>query len=94
MPYIRKEDRDALDPTNHVEYPQASSPGELNFQITRLIDEYLERGGLSYAGVNTVVGVLECAKLELYRRIAAPYEDTKIASNGDVYRCNNPQGKF
>jgi len=35
--------------------------------------------------VATVTGVLECAKLELYRRIAAPYEDTKIEENGDVY---------
>jgi len=31
------------------------------------------------------VGVLECAKLELYRRIAAPYEDEKIVETGDVY---------
>jgi len=31
------------------------------------------------------IGALECAKLELYRRVAAPYEDTKIAENGDVY---------
>jgi hypothetical protein len=31
--------------------------------------------------------VLECAKLELYRRIVAAYEDEKIADpeNGDVY---------
>jgi len=27
---------------------------------------------------------LECAKLELYRMIAAPYEDTKIKENGSV----------
>ena len=32
-----------------------------------------------------MVGVLECAKLELYRRMAAPYEDEKIEDNGDVY---------
>ena len=29
--------------------------------------------------------MLECAKLELYRRVAAPYEDEKIDQNGDVY---------
>jgi hypothetical protein len=32
-----------------------------------------------------VVGALECAKLELYRRLAAPYEDQKIKLNGDAY---------
>jgi len=31
------------------------------------------------------VGVLECAKMELYRRVAAPYEDKKKEENGDVY---------
>jgi hypothetical protein len=35
--------------------------------------------------VNEAIGVLECAKLELYRRVAAPYEDEKIAESGDVY---------
>ena len=33
-----------------------------------------------------LIGVLECAKLELYRRVAAPYEDDKIDENGDVYQ--------
>jgi hypothetical protein len=40
---------------------------------------------VGYAEINEVVGVLECCKLELYRRLAAPYEDTKIKENGDVY---------
>lgn len=31
-----------------------------------------------------MVGVLECAKLEAYRRIASPHEDKKIDENGDV----------
>jgi hypothetical protein len=39
----------------------------------------------SYQSINDVLGALEGAKLEFYRRIAAPYEDTKIQENGDVY---------
>ena len=35
--------------------------------------------------LNAIIGALECAKLELYRRVAAPYEDDKIIENGDVY---------
>jgi hypothetical protein len=39
---------------------------------------------LRYFNLNRAVGVLECCKLEFYRRVAAPYEDTKIQQNGDV----------
>ncbi len=31
-----------------------------------------------------LLGAVEGAKLELYRRLAAPYEDLKIRENGDV----------
>ena len=56
--------------------------GELNYAISTLVDQYItNRCGL-YGAINEVIGVLECAKLELYRRIAAPYED------GDVYQCD------
>lgn len=60
--------------------------GELNYKITKLINDYITRqGGVKYQLINDVVGVLECAKLELYRRIAAPYEDKKKQENGEVY---------
>jgi hypothetical protein len=56
---------------------------ELNYAISTLVDQYItNRCGLKYGAINEVIGVLECAKLELYRRIAAPYED------GDVYQCD------
>ena len=81
MPYIDLKDRSRL---AGGEAP--GDAGQLNFAITRLIDDYLHRrGGVRYLHINEVIGVLECAKLELYRRIAAPYEDSKIAENGDVY---------
>lgn len=77
MPYIRKEVREeaATNPYN---------PGELNYCLTRQIDLYLGDRP-NYRLINEVIGVLECAKMELYRRIAAPYEDKKIIENGDVY---------
>ena len=79
MPYIDKRIR------GHMHLVDAESEGELNYQITKLIDSYLLRKGLKYATINTVIGVLECAKLELYRRVAADYEDLKCEENGDVY---------
>jgi hypothetical protein len=81
MPYINTDARNRL-----AEGKSPENAGELNYAITRLIDSYLvEKGELRYANLNEVIGVLECAKLELYRRIAAPYEDKKKESQGDVY---------
>lgn len=81
MPYITPEARVALDPVPDTD---AMTPGELNFQLTRLVDSYLV-GRLDYQAINDVVGALECAKLEVYRRIAVPYEGQKCEINGDVY---------
>jgi hypothetical protein len=81
MPYINEDARRRLTDGG---VPETS--GELNYAITRLVDEYLVRaGGVRYGHINEVIGALECAKLELYRRVAAPYEDTKIEESGDVY---------
>ena len=70
---------------HHVVMEEIDKPGELNYAITEMMINYLNRKGVSYTNMNEVIGVLECAKLELYRRMTAPYEDTKIDENGDVY---------
>lgn len=81
MPYINENQRPAATPIGKA----AADPGELNFQLTVLVSAYLERHRLSYNTINDIVGALEGAKLEFYRRVAVPYEDTKIDQNGDVY---------
>lgn len=80
MPYITQEARQELS-----EERNARTVGELNYLVTGLVAEYIYRVGPSYNSINAAIGVLECAKLELYRRIAGPYEDKAIAKNGDVY---------
>ncbi len=85
MPYIKCAERNRLDAGGAPE-----TAGELNYLITRAVDSYLKQKGLSYAHLNEAVGVLECAKLELYRRIAAGYEDGKRAENGEVYTVLPP----
>jgi hypothetical protein len=80
VPYIKQPDRYELD---HGRPPR--SPGELNYRITALIREYVEFWGLGYPAINDVLGALDGAKSEFYRRVAAPYEDGKIVENGDVY---------
>ena len=56
--------------------------GVLNYTICRLIT--LLYKDESYFNYNRAMGVLECAKFELYRRRIARYEDIKIAGNGDL----------
>ncbi len=79
MPYITKARRDVLAYTG-----VPIRPGELNYLITKACVDYLGSRP-NYALLNEVIGVLECAKQELYRRVVAPYEDEKRVENGDVY---------
>jgi hypothetical protein len=86
MPYIKTEDRIFFDEKLTFNVIGIHTAGELNYCITKLLDHYINsHGGINYKNINEVIGVLECAKLELYRRIAAPYEDIKISENGDAY---------
>jgi hypothetical protein len=85
VPYIDREARVRLDGGGRPE-----TAGELNYAITRIVDRYLtDKGGIRYTHLNEVVGALECAKLELYRRLAAPYEDVKMRDSGDVYESGD-----
>lgn len=82
MPYVDPDTRTTLGYTGE----KPMTPGELNYVLTRDVLRYIEQvGGITYASINEVVGVLECMKLELYRRVAAPYEDHKRDVNGEVF---------
>ena len=81
MPYIKDpEIRDGL--LGGIIRPHDA--GELNFVLTSLCHEYLKYKGVNYKSINEVIGVLDCTKMELYRMIAAPYEDKKRLENGAV----------
>jgi hypothetical protein len=80
MPYIAREARERM---AEGDWPETA--GELNYVVSTAVWRYLSRKGASYAAINEAVGVLECAKLELYRRVAAPYEDRKCEQHGDIY---------
>lgn len=88
MPYITPERREFLENATEEEIAeQILTSGDINYLITTLIDEWISDKGLNYSNINEAVGVLECIKLELYRRVAALYEDNKKEQNGDVYTC-------
>ena len=81
MPYVDRDRREELD---RGESPE--NAGELNYSITRTVDRYLvDRAPVRYADLNEVIGALESAKLELYRRVVVPYEEKKLETAGDVY---------
>lgn len=81
MPYITQEARKALSLKEIGEF----TPGELNYTITTLVDDYLSATEVSYTNINMLMGVLSCVAAELYRRIATPLEDIKMTENGEVY---------
>jgi hypothetical protein len=93
MPYIKQTDREIYNEPiealvqlvkTYQENEAASPVGQLNYIITSLLLGVYKDFLPNYSDFNEIVGVLECAKLEIYRRAVSPYEDKKIKENGDV----------
>ncbi len=98
MPYISQARRGDLDHaivmlkaalTQGVNRDEDALDGDLNYTITRLFEVVPVVRGLPervwrYRLCNLVVGMLECCKMEFYRRLVGPYEDKAIEKNGDV----------
>jgi hypothetical protein len=86
VPYISKERRDLMqDQKFDGESVTMHNAGELNYELTVKIIDYLVQNGLCYQTINDIVGALEGAKVEFCRRVVAPYENLKAKQNGDLY---------
>jgi hypothetical protein len=88
MPYIKKEDREQFDRAFSFDIDAAKFPknaGELNYVLTKICIRYFKENGGRYQQINDVIGALEGCKLEFYRKLVGPYEDTKIKEIGDCY---------
>ena len=83
-PYITQPARVPLDPLINKLIEDINDVGQLNYVITRLAHGFADAMGANYTAFNATIGALECAKLELYRRRVAAYEDLKKDINGDV----------
>jgi hypothetical protein len=87
LPYIKPENRTkykkVLEELTGIlkALPVEEVDGEVNYVVTKMLKEIYS---LRYFNLNRAIGVLECIKLEFYRRVAAPYEDRKIKESGDV----------
>lgn len=93
MPYVEKKVRDILDADiemlfDSLQGPTRGSdihPGLFNYAFSKILHHYITfQGGPNYRLLNELIGMLECAKLELYRQLAAPYENKKKRENGSV----------
>jgi len=88
MPYIKREERKKYERVLSdlvyllEEIPEENRDGHINYILTVLLKRLYRPP--SYRRYNKAIGVLECVKLEFYRRIVSPYEDDKIKENGDV----------
>ena len=85
MPYIDTQARERL-----VETEQPLNAGEIQYMIAVMIKDYLAyikttKGKYRYQDLNDILGALNGANIEFYRRVVAPYENDKIDENGDCY---------
>lgn len=98
MPYIVKQSRTDIDNAINFLYDTLVGaerctdihPGLLNYAISKLLHMQIEGvDGPNYRLLNEQVGVLDCIKLELYRQVAARYEDKKKRENGPVSQLDD-----
>ncbi len=91
MPYIKSRNRPSLD-LHREDAAVPLTAGELAYVLAKEVNCYLETkawlnidGKLNFDNLHSIVGVLDCLKSEVKRRILFPYEDKKIEENGDVF---------
>lgn len=58
-----------------------SKAGQACYIISKIV---LDTNPKCFEDYCMMIGVLECSKLEFYRRHTAKYEDEKIVENGDL----------
>lgn len=82
MPYLKSKDmRKRINKVvNSFRAKSNGNTGTLNYFLYKLA----KQSCYNYRSYRDFIGELEAAKLEIYRRQIAPYEDKKIEENGDV----------
>lgn len=93
MPYIKKDHRKLYDSEikkivkSIVSWEQDNNEpavGQMNYVVSKMIQIYLTSVEEKYHNYNAMIGMLECAKLELYRDKVAPYEIKAKKKNGKL----------
>jgi len=88
MPYVDPDTRmnlfTVLNPVIDELEATGWKSGDVTYVVYRIVLEFMHKEPLKYANIAAAIGVVECVKSELYRKEVIPYEDGKIAVNGDV----------
>ena len=89
MPYIRKDQREDLDPLLepliHLLCSKKNNSGELVYVFYRILKEkYVDPPNADFDWQSTALKVLNATEHEYYRRMMAPYENKAIRRNGDI----------
>jgi hypothetical protein len=82
MPYIKSDDYGC---TPRFDRP-AANVGELTFQVTCVVQQYLIEHGLEYQRIAEITGALAQAQRDFDERVVVPYEHLKCLANGDVWK--------
>jgi hypothetical protein len=85
MPYLPSSQKEKIDRgLIALNLSELKDSGSLNYAIHQVVAQYISQNKDSYQTYNDIIGALECAKMELYRRLVSDYEDRKILQNKDV----------
>lgn len=83
MPYIKEFDREYFNASIDEIVDSIRDPGDLCYCVYRMLKDIFEKDK-RFKTISSLIGELECSKLEFYRRVVSPYEDKKIDENGDI----------
>lgn len=83
MPYIKENDRDFFNPSLDEIVDSIQNPGDVCYCVYYMLKKVFEKDK-KFKTISSLIGEIECAKMEFYRRIVVPYEDKKIIENGDI----------
>ena len=85
MPYIQQDSRINFDELEIcLEEAGIDTAGELQYVIALAIKEFMLGKPHRYQTMNDILGALNGANLEFYRKVVAPYEDLAIEKNGAI----------
>lgn len=85
MPYLPSSQKERIDRgLIALNLSELKDSGALNYAIHQVVSQYISENKENYQVYNDIIGALECAKMELYRRLISDYENKKILLNKDV----------
>ena len=103
MPYIKRELREKVEPefkifkekiNKIIKTDPTIRAGLMNYLFTSMLDNcYGPLENARYNDYNEIMGMLECCKMEFYRKAIIPYENWKERENGKVLDENHSKSK-